>query len=156
MKNWVKLILCIIAIELVGVIGGFFTASSIPLWYDSLIKPSFNPPNWIFGPVWTILYITIGISLYLVWTNKAKSKKKTKFYWAFWIQLILNFFWSILFFGNQNIFGALIEIIFLWMAILATIIFAYKISKPSAYLLIPYWLWVSFATVLNFAIWILN
>lgn len=149
-----KLGLSILVVLSIGFFSSFFTTGSIDSWYQTINKPSFNPPNWIFGPVWTFLYILIGISLYLVWINKAKSKKAV--YSVFAIQLLLNFLWSILFFGNQMILGALIEIIFLLIAILFNIILAYKISKPAAYLLLPYLLWVSFATILNFAIWILN
>jgi tryptophan-rich sensory protein len=131
-----------------------FTTSSIPTWYASLIKPSFNPPNWIFGPVWTTLYLLMGISLYLVWIRGAK-KNRTALIW-FGSQLALNSIWSILFFGLKSPLSAFIEIIFLWITILITIIYFYKTSKPAAYLLIPYILWVSFAAVLNISIVILN
>jgi len=151
----IKLVSSLLLVLLVGFLGSFFTSSSVNGWYQTINKPSFNPPSWIFGPVWTILYIMIGISLYLVWTKPSKKSKKPA-YIAFAIQLGLNFLWSILFFGNQNPAGAFIDIILLWLAILANIILVYKISKPAAYLLVPYWLWVSFASILNFTIWILN
>jgi benzodiazapine receptor len=156
MKNWVKLIICIIAVEIIGILGGFFTAGSILNWYAGLAKPSFNPPNWIFGPVWTILYLMTGISLYLFLTGKGKSKNKIDGFWIFGVQLMLNFLWSIVFFSMHQILGALIVIALLWISIVLNIVTFYRVSKSSAYLLIPYLFWVSFASVLNFAIWMLN
>mgnify|MGYP001599366239 CR=1 FL=1 len=156
MKKWLKLILCIIAVELIGIAGGFFTSSSVNSWYSTIIKPSFNPPIWLFGPVWTILYAMIGLSLFLFLEARQKSKDKKKGYWIFGVQLLLNFMWSIVFFGMQQIFGALIVIALLWIFILLNILAFYKISKVSGWLLVPYWLWVSFASVLNFALWQLN
>jgi benzodiazapine receptor len=155
-KNLWKLVVSILVVELVGILSSFATFSSIPNWYALLIKPSFNPPNWIFGPVWTILYLMIGISLYLVWTSRIKSDLKIKAYWIFAIQLALNGLWTIVFFGMHQILGALAIIILLWIFIILNIFAFYKISKPAAYLLIPYWLWVSFASILNFSIWMLN
>ncbi|MBN1157392.1 tryptophan-rich sensory protein [Candidatus Woesearchaeota archaeon] len=152
MKNIWKLVVSIILPFLASAVGGLFTASSVSTWYVDLTKPSFNPPSWVFGPVWTILYLMMGISLYLLWIKKSN---RTAFI-LFGIQLVLNASWSILFFGLKVPLYALIEIIFLWFAILMTIIYFYKINKVSAYFLIPYILWVSFASVLNFAIFILN
>ncbi len=160
MKNYIKLIISILIPLAIGYFSSFFNLNAIPTWYATLNKPFFNPPNWIFGPVWTILYVLIGISIYLVWTSKAKIKsekqRKKKAYYIFAIQLILNFLWTVLFFGLNLILPALIEIILLWFAILINIIFVYKISKTSSYLLIPYFLWVSFATLLNIYFLILN
>lgn len=156
MKNWLKLIICIIAVEFIGIMGGFFTSGSVDNWYLSLIKPSFTPPSWLIGPVWTILYAMIGLSLFLFLTAKQKSKNKKIGYWIFGIQLMLNALWSIVFFGLHQISGALIVIALLWISIVLNFFAFYKFSKNSAYLLIPYWLWVSFASVLNFALWILN
>jgi len=132
-----------------GVLGSFFTTSSIPTWYTSLNKPFFSPPNWVFGPVWTILYIMMGASLYLVWI-KAKVPA------VFWVQLVLNALWSIIFFGMRNPALAFVDIIALWIAIFLTIKYFYKINKLAGQLLLPYLLWVSFASVLNFFIWQLN
>ena len=137
---------------LASAIGGLFTASSVSTWYVELNKPVFNPPSWIFGPVWTLLYLLIGISLYLVWIKKDDVRA----FFVFGIQLFLNALWSILFFGLKLPLYAFIEIILLWIAILMTIIYFYRINKTSAYLLVPYILWVSFAAVLNFSIFILN
>ncbi|MBI2018800.1 tryptophan-rich sensory protein [Candidatus Daviesbacteria bacterium] len=148
-KNIPKLILSIGLCLGAGIMGSFFTVSAIPTWYQTLNKPIFSPPNWVFGPVWTILYILMGISLYLVWTKK---KVPT----VFWIQLILNAVWSVIFFGMRNPALALVDIIALWIAIVLTIKALYKINKLAGNLLIPYLLWVSFATVLNLAIIILN
>jgi translocator protein len=150
-KFW-KLIISIIIPFLASVIGSLFTASSVSTWYVELIKPSFNPPSWVFGPVWTILYLFMGISLYLVWTSTFNKKAIT----FFGIQLTLNVIWSILFFGLQQPLFAFIEIIFLWVFILLTIIYFYKINKTASYLLMPYILWVTFAAVLNLAIFLLN
>jgi len=146
---WPKLIFAIVICQAAGIIGSFFTLAAIPTWYAALTKPSFNPPSWVFGPVWTILYTLMGISLYLVWKNKSAVKL---FVW----QLIANSLWSIIFFGMKNIPLALIEIIILLVLIFATIMKFYKINKAAAYLLIPYFLWGSFATFLTYSIWILN
>lgn len=144
-KDFLKLILSIGLCLGAGIIGSFFTFSAIPTWYVTLDKPSFSPPNWIFGPVWTLLYILMGISLYRVWTNK---KVPT----VFWVQLILNTLWSIIFFGMRNPTLALVDIAALWIAIVLTIKAFYEINKLAAYLLIPYLLWVSFAIILNLSI----
>jgi benzodiazapine receptor len=149
-----KLIISIIGVQLAGIIGSVFTSSSITSWYATINKPSFNPPNWIFGPVWTILYLMMGISFYLIWVNYDKKSKNAVI--IFGVQLLLNTLWSILFFGLQSPLFAFIEIIILWIAILVTIILFYKVSKKAAILLVPYILWVSFAAVLNFSIWLIN
>ena len=153
MNKPTKLIISILLSLSAGAIGSIFTFRSIPTWYNTLNKPAFNPPNWLFGPVWTTLYILIGISVYLVWTNK---KKNTTAFIIFGTQLFLNALWSILFFGLKNPLIAFIEIILLLAAILYTIIIFYKIDKNAAYLLIPYLFWVSFASILNFSIFYLN
>ena len=151
--NWFKLIISLIIPQLAAIIGGLFTTKSIPTWYATLIKPSFNPPNWLFGPVWTTLYLLMGISLYLVW-NSQKDFKVALI--IFGIQLGLNLLWSILFFGLHQPLWAFIEIIFLWIFIVLNIIFFYKISPVAGLIQIPYLLWVSFAALLNFFLWRLN
>jgi benzodiazapine receptor len=151
-----KLAVSILICQLAGIIGSFFTVSSVGTWYVGLAKPSFNPPNWVFFPVWTTLFVLMGISLYIVWDNGIKSKQSKTAITIFGVQLALNTLWSILFFGFKSPLFAFIEIIFLWTAILLTILYFYRISKPAAYLLIPYILWVSFAAVLNFSIFYLN
>jgi len=154
MKKIWKLIISLILPFLASAIGSLFTSTSVSTWYVDLVKPSFNPPSWVFGPVWTILFLLMGIALYLVWVEKSKNKKTA--FLAFGVQLFLNALWSVLFFGLQKPLFAFIEIIFLWTVILITIIYFYRINKVSSYLLIPYLLWVSFAAVLNFFLYILN
>lgn len=151
-----KFVFSIIICQLAGLIGSFFTASSIDTWYAALQKPGFNPPDWIFGPVWVALFVLMGISLYLVWEKGIKAKGVKTALIFFGMQLLLNMLWSIIFFGLQSPLYASIEIIILWLAILFTILKFYKISKPAAYLLVPYILWVSFAVVLNISIVIIN
>jgi len=151
----IKLLIPSIVLPLLaGAVGSAFTTSAITTWYTTLNKPSFNPPNYLFGPVWTVLYILMGISFYLVLVSKAKSKQLAVK--LFLVQLILNTLWSLIFFGAHNPMLALFDIVVLWGAILFTIVSFYKISKPASYLLIPYILWVSFATILNLSIVLLN
>jgi tryptophan-rich sensory protein len=147
-----KIFGCIAVCLLAGIIGALFTATGPNSWYTNLVKPSFNPPNWIFGPVWTTLYILMGIALYLAVKHKAGIKAII----VFAAQLLLNTFWTIIFFGFEKTGLALIEIVVLWAFILWTIMLFYKKSKAAAYLLIPYILWVTFAALLTLAIYILN
>lgn len=154
--NWPKLIFAIVLCQVAGIIGSLFTFSAIPTWYASLVKPSFNPPSWIFGPVWTILYILMGISFYLILLKNLKKKEIKIAVNLFVWQLIANSLWSIIFFGMKNIQLALIEIVVLLVLIFTTIKKFYKINKVAAYLLIPYLLWTGFATFLTYSIWILN
>jgi len=155
-NEFLLLFASIIICQLAGVFGSLFTTPSIPLWYASINKPSFNPPNWIFAPVWTTLFLLMGIALFLIWRKGFKEKDIKIAFSVFIFQLVLNVLWSFLFFGLQSPFAAFIEIIFLWIAILITIILFLRISWVASILLIPYMLWVSFASVLNFAIWRLN
>lgn len=152
-NSLIKLFASIIICELAGVVGSIFTAPAIGTWFKTLAKPIFAPPNWVFGPVWSMLFFLMGISLYLVWSKKGNKEQTLQF---FAIQLFLNIAWSFLFFGLHSPYLAFIEIIFLWIAIFFTIIKFYKIHKISAYLLVPYILWVSFAAALNYSLWILN
>ncbi len=150
-----KLIISLLIPQLAGGLGSFFTIDSVKGWYLTLEKPMLNPPSWIFGPVWTMLFLLMGYALYLVWTDDS-GKSKRLAYWAFGIQMVLNTLWSIIFFGLHSPGGALFEMIFLWLAIFVMIIVFAKISKLAAWLLAPYILWVSFAGYLNWAIWTLN
>ena len=150
------LLFFIVVCELVGVSGTPFTVSAIPTWYASLNRPPFSPPNWIFGPVWTLLYAMMGASIYLVFREGWKSKKVKEAFAYFVVQLVLNFSWSFLFFGLRNPLLGLIDIVLLWIAIFLTIKKFYKISKPAAYLLIPYLMWVTFASLLNLSIFLMN
>jgi len=160
-KSIAKLSFFIIVCEAVGASGSVFTAPSIPTWYASLTKPFFNPPSWLFGPAWTVLFALMGVSLYLVWEKGSKNKKlkDRKFreaLFAFGMQFALNVLWSFLFFGLRSPLYALVEIIFLWVAIAVTIFKFYKISRTASFILVPYLAWVSFAAVLNYYVWILN
>ena len=150
-----KLAFAIVVCEGVGILGSVFTISQIPVWYVSLNKPIFSPPNWIFGPVWIVLYALMGISIVLALEKSAK-KNKHFIYKIFGIQLFLNFLWTVIFFGVHETRLAFVEILVLWVIILYLIIIFNKISKVASYLLIPYLLWVSFAALLNFWIAILN
>ncbi|MEX1015000.1 MAG: TspO/MBR family protein [Candidatus Paceibacterota bacterium] len=155
-KDFFKLILSILVTLSAGFIGSMFTITSINSWYADLIKPELNPPNWVFGPVWTTLYVLMGIAAFLVWKKDWHKKEVKHAICIFSVQLLLNATWSIIFFGLQSPGLALINIVILWFMILWTIILFYKISKPAMYLLIPYILWVTFASYLNLSIWILN
>ena len=154
MMDWKKLVVALVICQMAGFTGALFTTTGEGSWYSTVNKPDFNPPNWVFAPVWTTLYLLMGVALFLVW-DKGFKKNKTAIY-LFGIQLELNVLWSILFFGLSNPGAAFIEIIFLWAAILATILKFWKVSKPAAWMLVPYLAWVSFASLLNFAIWTLN
>ncbi|HUC02105.1 MAG TPA: TspO/MBR family protein [Candidatus Paceibacterota bacterium] len=154
--DWLKLIIAVVVSEAAGVIGSIFTVSAIPIWYATLAKPALNPPAWIFGPVWTTLYLLMGIAAFLVWRKGWNSKGVKAALSLFAIQLILNALWSIIFFGLHSPAWALIEIIAMWIVIVATITAFSKISRSAAWLLAPYILWVSFALYLNYSIWRLN
>lgn len=156
MKQLTKLFASIIGCELVGILGSIFTVSAIPNWYATLNKPFFSPPNWIFGPVWTVLYALMGMSFYLIWKLDWKKKKIKTAGIYFFIQLGLNFIWTPIFFGLKSPLIALFVIMAMWVFILLTIIKFYTLNKFAAYLLIPYLAWVSFATILNAAIVLLN
>jgi len=168
-NNLFKLVIAIGISLGAGVIGAFFTAPAVQsIWYAELMKPALNPPTWVFGPVWTTLFALMGIAAFLIWRKYdkltlsgveglANRKKQIKIALGiFFAQLVLNTLWSIIFFGLYSPGGALVEIVFLWLAILATIVAFYKISKPATWLLLPYILWVSFAVYLNYSIYVLN
>ena len=156
MKNLPKLFASIIGCELVGIISTPFTIAAIPTWYAALTKPSFSPPNWLFGPVWTLLYFLMGISLYLIWKQGWQKKKIKKAGMFFLLQLGLNFLWSLLFFGLRSPMLGLIDIAGMLIIIIITMRSFFPLSKIAFYLFIPYLLWVSFATLLNMAIVLLN
>jgi benzodiazapine receptor len=157
---WWKRILKIVAAVgvclLAGAAGGLFTSPAIPGWYAALQKPAFNPPNWIFGPVWTALYIMMGFAAFLVWDRGWRRPGVRHALAVFAAQLALNVLWSALFFGARSPVAALVDIVALWLGILASIILFGRVSKAGAVLMVPYLLWVSFATVLNVAIVTLN
>ncbi len=151
-----KLLLCVVICQLAGAIGSIPNVNSIPTWYATLNKPSFNPPNSIFAPVWITLYILMAVAAFLAWNKGLSVPGVTAALILFAVQLILNTLWSWIFFGWKQPFLAFIEILILWIMILATMIRFFKISIPAGILLIPYILWVSFASVLNFSLWRLN
>jgi benzodiazapine receptor len=155
-KKPALLFFSILISQLAGFIGSFATASSVSTWYVTLNKPVFNPPSFVFAPVWLTLYTLMGISLYLIWRKGYKKKKVKKLVQFFLLHLVFNTLWSIVFFGLQNLLGALVVIIILWMMIAYLIKSFYQINKTASYLLIPYLLWVSFASLLNFSLWWLN
>lgn len=151
----IQLILSIAVCQLAGIIGSFFTSSSVDSWYSQLEKPWFNPPNWMFGPVWLLLYTLMGIALYLIYQKR--KKKLAKFALGlFFIHLAINASWSIVFFGMQEIFASFVMIIILWVMIVYLIMLFLKINKHAAWLFLPYLLWVSFAAVLNASLYFLN
>jgi translocator protein len=150
-----KLVISILIPLALGAIAGRFTAQAVPEWFASLNRPSFSPPNWIFGPAWTVLYILLGISLYLIW-KQIPSKERNNALWIFSVQMFLNFIWSPVFFYFNQIGLALIVIIGLWISIVFMLVIFYKIKPLAAYLNLPYLLWVTFASALNARYYILN
>jgi benzodiazapine receptor len=155
-RDIVRLVVSIVVCQLAGGLGAVFTTPAIPTWYASLNKPSFNPPNTVFFPVWTTLYTLMGIAAWLVWRRGLHERRVRVALGIFLIQLVLNTAWTIIFFGLYSLFGAVIAIVFLWVAILINIVTFGRISKLAGALLIPYILWVSFAGLLNYSVWMLN
>lgn len=153
--NIIKLSISLLLPLSVGAVAGMFTSQEVPAWYATLNRPAFSPPDWVFGPVWTSLYILLGISLFLIWKEQA-SKEKVLAITAFSIQMLLNFAWSFLFFYFKLIGVALFEILLLWISIVSMIYLFHKVRPLAAYLNIPYLLWVSFAAILNSGYYALN
>ena len=151
-----KLVVSIVACLAAGAIGSIFTRSAISTWYATLEKPPFSPPNWLFAPVWTLLYILMGIAAFLVWRKGLGNRRVRSALIVFLIQLILYTLWSVVFFGLESPLFGLVIISVLWVVILVTVIQFYKISRAASVLLWPYLLWVTFAAVLNYSIWLLN
>jgi len=149
-KRILKLLGAVAVCQIAGIAGSFFTAASVGTWYAALPKPAFTPPNAVFGPVWTALYLLMGIAAFLVW-DKGWARREVKVAAAFFLaQLGLNFLWSVLFFGFRSPWLAFVEIVGLWLAIAITTLTFYRVSKPAALLFVPYWAWVTFAAALNF------
>ncbi|WP_276482310.1 TspO/MBR family protein [Paraflavitalea pollutisoli] len=155
MKKWSKILVSLALPLTIGGVAGAVTAQNVRTWYPQLNKPWFTPPNALFAPVWTLLYLTMGISLYLVWQQPPSTARK-KALTAFAVQLFFNFWWSILFFQFHQVGWALIDIVLLWMGIVWMIARFYKVSRLAANLQWPYLAWVSFATALNAGVWYLN
>ena len=155
MKSIPKFIACLILCFGAAAIGGLFTQSSVNTWYAQLTKPEFSPPNWVFAPVWNILYLLMAVSLYFVWSSDGQKTKKRALM-AFAFQLVLNMTWSAVFFGLRSPAGGFLVILILIAAILCNISLFGRISRKSALLLLPYLCWVGFASYLNYGYWILN
>lgn len=154
--NVLRLIASIVICQAAGFIGSLFTRPSVSTWFSTLNRPSFAPPNWLFFPVWTILFLLMGISAFLVWRRGMGESPVRIALALFGIQLALNVLWSVLFFGLKSPPAAFVEIIVLWVAILSTILSFARVSMTAAMLLLPYILWVNFAAILNFYFWRLN
>jgi benzodiazapine receptor len=156
MKSILKLIISIAIPLSVGGLGGYFTSSSVKDWYTALQKPFFNPPAWLFGPVWTTLYVVMGISFFIVWKKNVFTLIKKKALTFYFLQLALNLLWSFIFFYKKQPGWAFAEIIILLISIATTTIYFFRISKTAGWLMVPYIAWVCFATILNYSIWMLN
>ena len=155
-SQWLKLIVALILPQVAGAIGGFFSAVNVPTWYQTLLKPSFTPLGWIFGLVWGILYLMMGLAFFFVLISQ-QSKDTVRFAAGlFCVHLLFNTLWSILFFGLRNPLLAFLDIIVLWLMITTLIFIFWNIRRITGVLLVPYWLWVSFASVLNYSIWRMN
>ena len=152
----IKLIISIVACEGAGGIGAIFTTLAIPTWYAGLKKPAFTPPNSVFGPIWITLYLLMGIAVFAVWREGLNQEGVTIAFTVFWVQLVLNVLWSVIFFGLKSLLGGAVMILLLWIAILVNIITFFGVSPIAGGLLIPYIVWVSIAANLNRQIWILN
>jgi tryptophan-rich sensory protein len=151
-NQWLALAGFIAVCLAVGALGGYATASPVTDWYPTLRKPSWNPPNWLFGPVWTTLYIMMAAAAWLVW-RRGQSRAAMI---LFFTQLALNLAWSFLFFGVRSPWLGLVGVVILWLALLATVIVFFQRDRLAGWLMLPYLAWVSFAAFLNFTIWQLN
>ncbi|RYY86711.1 MAG: tryptophan-rich sensory protein [Chitinophagaceae bacterium] len=156
MKNGWKLFISLLIPQVVGGTAGLFTITEVGSWYQGINRPTWNPPGWLFGPVWTTLYVLMGIALYLVWKGQERSAQKTRAIWLWGMQMLANFCWSFIFFNQHRIGLAFAEIVLLWLLILLTIFAFARISKTAAWLLVPYISWVTFAGILNYTIWVMN
>jgi len=156
LSSIIKLIVSILASFAAGGIGSLFTFKAIPTWYAGLRKPRYTPPNRAFGPVWTTLYVLMGISVFLIWQKGLSTNAAFLAFVLFWIQLAINAIWSIIFFGMKSKGGGVVTIIVLWLLILATIVTSFRVSIWAGILLIPYIVWVTIASYLNIGVWILN
>ncbi len=155
MRSALVLALLLLVVGAVGAGGSYFTASSVGTWYAELHKPAYTPPSWLFAPVWTLLYLFMAVAMWLVWRQEEAQEvaqvTPPQMMWA--AQLVLNLGWSVIFFGLREPGLALVEIILLWSAVLATTFVFFRVSRPAGLLMAPYLLWLTFAAVLNFGIW---
>lgn len=155
-KNIARLVISLAFAYIAAAIGSVFTMPAIAAWYATINKPFFNPPNWIFAPVWTLLFTLMGIALFLIWKDGIKENPRKTAFWVFLAHLVVNILWSYVFFGLRNFSGGFLVIIVLWLMILYLTIKFWSIKKSAGILLLPYLFWVSFASILNYAIWMLN
>jgi benzodiazapine receptor len=155
-RNIVKLIVSIVACQCAGLIGSLATTPNIPTWYATLEKPFFTPPSWLFAPAWITLYLLMAVAAFLIWRKGLAHEGVKCALTLFLVQLVLNALWSVVFFGLQSPLYGMVVILALWIAILLTIIKFFRLSVAAGSLLLPYILWVSFASVLNISIWVLN
>ena len=155
MNKFLTFILSVILCQSAGFIGSIFTRMSVSTWYQDIVKPPFNPPSWVFAPVWSLLFLLMGTALFLVWETKGSRYRKPAV-WIFMGQLFFNIMWSAAFFGLRSPFLGIQVIIILLALIVLTIRIFGRVSKTAAYLLVPYLVWVSFATVLNISLYMLN
>ena len=155
-RDAVRLVISIVVCEGAGLIGSIFTASAIPIWYASLVKPYFTPPNWLFAPAWLTLYLLMAISAFIVWRTGLDKRQVRVALGIFVLQLVLNVLWSLAFFGLHSLLFGVIVILALWLAILLTIVRFFPISRAAGALLLPYIGWVTFAAILNISIRLLN
>jgi translocator protein len=156
LSNGWKLAICILICQATGIISGLLTNTQNNDWYDTIVKPSWNPPGYLFGPVWTTLYLLMGISLWIVWKSNSNEEMRMEAMQLFAAQLFLNFWWTIIFFKFHSPIAAFIEIILMIVLIFYTIFRFAEISKTAAWLLVPYISWVCFAAILNYKLWVLN
>lgn len=154
-SRWLVLVAFLLVTLSAGALGGLATASSVGSWYQTIAKPAWNPPSWVFGPVWSTLYVLMAIAAWRVWGKTEAPGRRSALRW-FWVQLVLNTAWSFLFFGLRNPGLAFIEILFIWLAIVVTLVKFARIDRVAGVLWLPYVAWVSFASVLNGTIWWLN
>jgi translocator protein len=155
-RTFGKLCLCIGVSQAAGLLGSVFTVTSVGTWYQQLDQPAVAPPGWVFGPVWTVLYTLMGIAAFLVWERGIKRPGVKAALAAFAVQLVLNALWSVVFFGAQDIGGALLVILALWGMIILTTMLFWRVSRTAGVLMLPYFAWVTFATYLNYVFWVRN
>ncbi|NLE65531.1 MAG: tryptophan-rich sensory protein [Elusimicrobia bacterium] len=153
---WFKLVIALALPQAAGAVGGLFSAANVRTWYPTILKPSFTPPGWVFGPVWAMLYVMMGLALFLVWTSGEKGENVTPAVGIFGAHLFVNALWSVLFFGLKSPFWAFLDLIVLWFLVTALAVVFFRIRRLAGALLVPYWLWVSFAGVLNYVVLRMN
>jgi benzodiazapine receptor len=155
-RDVLKLVVSLVACQCAGLVGSIFTTTAIPTWYATLEKPFFTPPNWLFAPAWVTLYVLMAVAAFLVWRKGLSEEGVKPALVIFLVQLVINAFWSVAFFGLKSPVAGVVVIVVLWIAILFTILKFFRLSAAAGSLLLPYILWVSFAAALNISLWILN